>query len=370
MIGAGGTGGHVYPALSASESLLKSAETAPELVYVGTVGGFERPLVEHSGIPFQETVEVQAGPLNGVGLLKALVSAARLALGTLQSLGWLLRWRPAAILLTGGWANVPLALAAWLLRRPVLVYLPDIEPGLTVRVVARFAAQVAITVPDAAQYFRSGQTVVTGYPLRQQMRETTRTQGQQHFGLDPARRTLLIMGGSRGARSINIAIGEILSQLLQDGWQVVHITGELDWERSQEQVGALRDHPDYHAQAYLHEMGLALAAADLVVCRSGASTLGELPYFGIPAILVPYPYAWRYQKTNADYLADQGAALRLDDERMREELYPTIRGLAEDPSRLEVMRSQAQALGAAQGDGAARLASVLWALAKGEKRND
>jgi UDP-N-acetylglucosamine--N-acetylmuramyl-(pentapeptide) pyrophosphoryl-undecaprenol N-acetylglucosamine transferase len=153
---------------------------------------------------------------------------------------------------------LPVALAAWIFRIPVLIYLPDIEPGMTIKMLRRFARKVAITVPESARYFRDGQTVVTGYPLRESVREATREQGIEHFGLDPERKTLLIFGESRGSRAINVAIGDILTDVLDDGIQVIHLTGTLDWERTQEQIGALRDHEHYHACAYCDEIGLAL----------------------------------------------------------------------------------------------------------------
>ena len=153
----------------------------------------------------------------------------------------------------------------------------------------------------------------------------TRDRAINHFRLDPALKTLLVFGGSRGARNINVATGSQLERLLEADLQILHITGALDWERTLAQVGELREDPRYHAFPYLHsDMGLALAAADLAVCRAGASTLAELPQFGLPAILVPYPYAWRYQKVNADYLCERGAGVRLNDEELSEKLYDTV----------------------------------------------
>ena len=121
----------------------------------------------------------------------------------------------------------------------------------------------------------------------------------------------------------------------------------------------------YHPFSYLHEIGQALAAADLAVCRAGASTLGELPYFGLPALLVPYPHAWRYQRVNAQWLTSRGAGMELDDARLAEELVPTVQSLLADPRRLGQMRERARAL--ARPDAAARLAAELWALAEGEE---
>lgn len=365
MIAAGGTGGHVYPAIAVAEIL---GQRGAELSFVGSLGGFERPLLEEAGISFAHYDEVRAGPLHGVSPLRALISLANLVLGTVQAVRLLGRYKPQSLLLTGGWVGLPVAAAARLRGVPSLIYLPDIEPGLAIRILQRFAQRVATTVSDSAVYFPAGKTVATGYPVRAEMAEAARdpqqarADAQKRFSLDPSRRTLLVFGGSRGARSINLALLDILPELLADGWQVLHITGTLDWEQMQERKRAVTDSEDYHAYAYLHdEMALAFACADLVVCRSGASTLGELPLYSLPSILVPYPYAWRYQKVNAEWLAERGAAVVMVDAAMAETLLPTIRNLVQDSAQLDTMRAAAAAL--AQPEGAQNVARELLSLA-------
>ena len=156
---------------------------------------------------------------------------------------------------------------------------------------------------------------------------------------------LLVSGGSKGARSINRAVLANLTRLLPQA-QVVHLTGQLDWPEVEAAARSLPPElaPAYHAMPYLHEMGAALAAADLVISRAGASTLGEYPQFALPAILVPYPYAWRYQKVNASYLARQNAAVIVEDSALPEQLLPTVLGLLADETRLEGMRRAMAAL--------------------------
>jgi UDP-N-acetylglucosamine--N-acetylmuramyl-(pentapeptide) pyrophosphoryl-undecaprenol N-acetylglucosamine transferase len=361
LIAAGGTGGHVYPALAISEAALDLAPDAA-LSFVGSVGGMERTLVDESGLTFTHYDEVRAGPLHGVGLLKALGSLLQIALGTVQAFGLVRRYKPNALLMTGGWVNLPVALAAWALRVPSLIYLPDIEPGLAIKMLRGLATRVATTTEDSFVYFRTGQAAATGYPLRKDVLAARRDAATAHFKLDPARKTLLVFGGSRGARTINNAVLDILPELLASGLQVVHVTGTLDWPTVEAKRTALGNPADYHAFPYLHEdMGLAMAAADLAVCRSGASTLGELPYFGLPAILVPYPYAWRYQKVNAEYLVSRGAGVLMEDAAMPRDLLPTIRALVDEPGRLAQMREHARRL--ARPDGAVNAARELLRLA-------
>lgn len=326
--------------------------------FIGAAGGMERELVLESALDFEAYHEVFAGPLHGVNPLRAANSLARLGVGSIQSLVKLLQIRPRVILLTGGWANLPVALAARALGIPLVIYLPDIEPGLAIKVLQRFAAIIAISVETSAQYFPAGKTVVTGYPLQENRLIARREKALRRFALDSARRTLLVFGGSRGARSINIALAGHLGRLLDEGAQILHITGEQDWERALQDAGELADRPDYQAFPYLHDdMGLALAAADLVLCRAGASTLAELPLFGLPAILVPYPYAWRYQSVNAKYLCERGAAIQLNDEDLSADLYESVSALLHDDARLSEMSRRSRALG--KPDGAGVLARLL-----------
>jgi UDP-N-acetylglucosamine--N-acetylmuramyl-(pentapeptide) pyrophosphoryl-undecaprenol N-acetylglucosamine transferase len=291
-------------------------------------------------------------------------------LGLVEALGVVREWKPDVALVTGGFITAPAALAAWLQRVPVLVYLPDLEPALAVRFISRLAARIAVTAEESRAYFQrlgqTGKVIVTGYPTRPDLAVMPRAEAQQQLGLDPGRPTVLVTGGSRGARSINRAVVAALPDWLKD-YQVVHLSGQLDWseiEQAQAQLPPAQQ-AHYQARPYLHEMGWALAAADLVVSRAGASALGEYPLFGLPAVLVPYPYAWRYQKVNADYLVSRGAAVRLDDERLASELAPTVRGLLDDPARLAQMRAAARS--AARPGAAARIGEALAALADGRR---
>jgi undecaprenyldiphospho-muramoylpentapeptide beta-N-acetylglucosaminyltransferase len=364
-IAGGGTGGHVYPGLAVVRALGAEPDV-PEFLYVGGAGGVEERLATRAGLPF---VAVPAGGLHGLAPWQVVRNLVKLIRGWGAAYRLGRRERPAALFATGGYASVPVALAAWALRVPILVYLPDIEPGLAVRAIARLAARVAVVVEDSRSYFPARKVVVTGYPVRAGFHELDRATARVSLGLSPgddpaARPVLLVMGGSRGARSINRALGGVLEQVLELA-QVVHVSGELDWPWVAQRRDALPAllKARYRAFPYLHdEMGWALAAADLALSRAGASTLGELPFFGLPAVLVPYPYAWRYQRVNADWLASRGAAIRLDDKRLPEELLPTLRRLFDDRARLGEMRERMRAL--ARPDAAARLAAELHALAK------
>lgn len=366
MISAGGTGGGVYPALAVAGALRTLYRDSLTLTFVGARGDMAKRLVDDSNVSFDGYYEVLAGPLHGIPRLQQAFNVLKILIGVVQSLILVIRQRPQVLFLTGGWVGFPMAAACWLFRRPVVIYVPDIEPGLALKVLGRALARViAATVADTGQFYPGKRVVETGYPLRPEILDASREAGIAALQLDPARRTLLVWGGSRGARSINTAARQIAPDLIAHGLQIVHITGRLDWESTRAQVNTLSDADQAHYRLFdfLPDIGQALAAADLVISRAGASTLAEYPQLALPAILVPYPYAWRYQKVNADWLVERGAAVRLDDARLETDLLPLIRSLLDDPGRLDAMRAAMIAL--RRSDGAENIARLLAETAGG-----
>ncbi|MBN1483504.1 MAG: UDP-N-acetylglucosamine--N-acetylmuramyl-(pentapeptide) pyrophosphoryl-undecaprenol N-acetylglucosamine transferase [Chloroflexia bacterium] len=308
LIAGGGTGGHVYPALAVAAAL--PAESP--VLYVGTEGGMEAGLIEHSGLelPF---AAIPAAALRGRAPWTILRNLVVLVRGVREAGRRMAQFKPEVVLVTGGYSSVPVGVAARIRGIPLLLYLPDVVPGLAVRFLAHLASRVATSTPDAAAYLPRGDMVVSGYPVRPALWQTDRRQARAFFGLTEEEKVLLVYGGSRGARSINRALAADLEAFV-DSAAVVHICGrEGDevWlrERAAKLPDALRAR--YLLYPYLHRMHLAFAAADLAVCRAGASVLGELPAAGLPAVLIPYPYV--HQEENADYLLRQGAAVKIQD---------------------------------------------------------
>lgn len=311
--------------------------------YVASPGGMEVDLVQREGLPLELA---QTGQVRGRAPWVVVGNAIRMLVGAWQVRRWMREFGPDVVLLTGGYVGVPVALAARGCGVPVCIYLPDLEPGLAVRLLARLAQRVAVTADEVAQYFPRGKAVVTGYPVRRAVVEAKRAAACRKLGLDPEALTLLVTGGSRGARSINLAVSGAAERVLRQ-WQVVHITGHLDYEAVQAARAVLAPELQarYHVYAYLHEeMPAALAAADLVVARAGASVVGEFPVRGLPAVLVPYPYAGQHQEVNAAYLVARGAAVRVSDGRLTEELPDLLERLAAEPERLQEMAWRARAL--------------------------
>ena len=312
--------------------------------------------MRRAGIPFRA---IPAAGLHGVGLAAMPRNLARLARGFLAARTILRNFQPHALFFTGGYVAGPLALAGRGL--PSLLYVPDIEPGLALKGLARSASRIAVSTRDSQRYF-SRPVQVTGYPIRPELLDWDRGKGRRALGLDPELPTLLVWGGSKGARSINLAVVPELPFLLEKA-QVVHLTGQADWSVIETARAGLMSEQKgrYHAFPYLHgEMGAALASADLVVSRAGASILGEYPFFGLPAVLIPYPHAWRYQRTNAEYLAQRGAAVILKDEFLTLELRRTVADLLDNPAKLAAMRTAMRAL--AQPRAAQAIAGELLAL--------
>ncbi len=341
LICAGGTGGGVYPALAVYQALSTKYPGAKTL-WVGGQGGMEAELVKREGIPFDS---IPAAGLHGVGLRALPRNLTELARGAMAARRILREFQPTVLFFTGGFVAGPMAFAARLPaatsgRVPTLLYVPDVEPGVALKALAYFADRIAVTADDSQKYFRQ-KVLATGYPVRADLLRWTRPGARKALKLTEDLPVLLIMGGSKGARSINQAVVPQLPALL-DNAQIIHVTGQLDWENVQSETATLsQPHKRrYHAFPYLHEeMGAALAAADLAVARAGASTLGEMPLHGLPAILVPYPHAWRYQKVNADYLAQRGAAVILADEVLPQQLVRVITDLLQNPSKRRAMQA-------------------------------
>lgn len=319
----------------------------------------EAGLVQRAAVPFQS---IPAAGVHGVGLLRLPANLWRLFQGFLAAQRILAEFKPDVLFFTGGYVAAPMALAGR--RIPSLVYVPDIEPGLAIQFLARFATKIAITTDESRGFFQDPKKLtLTGYPLRANLRQWQRDEARALFNLESELPVLMVFGGSKGARSINMAVLQHLQNLLQRV-EIIHVTGELDWPHVQESAKQLPETlaKRYHPVPYLHEeMGAAYTCADLILSRAGASALGEFPAFGLPAILVPYPYAWRYQKVNADYLAKHGAAIVMEDARLSSGLYLTIEKLLETPEKLAAMREAMRGLNTSTA--AIQIAALLRELA-------
>jgi UDP-N-acetylglucosamine--N-acetylmuramyl-(pentapeptide) pyrophosphoryl-undecaprenol N-acetylglucosamine transferase len=295
----------------------------------------EADLVQRAGISF---TAIPSAGVHGVGVRAFPGNVMRLVRGTLNARGIIREFQPDVMFFTGGYVSVPIAVAGR--KYPIVLFVPDIEPGMALKFLARFANCITVTADESFAFFSKKANVIkTGYPVRPKFNNWNKENGMNKFGLSPNLPVLLVFGGSQGARSINNAMIPILPQLL-DRAQVIHISGAKNWKEIEQNLAAIPEtlRENYHPFPYLHEeMGAALAAADMVISRAGASVLGEFPHFNLPAILVPYPHAWKYQHVNADYLVRRGAAILMKDSDLNEKLLSIILDLLHAPDKLRTM---------------------------------
>jgi UDP-N-acetylglucosamine--N-acetylmuramyl-(pentapeptide) pyrophosphoryl-undecaprenol N-acetylglucosamine transferase len=329
---------------------------------VGNASGIEANLATKAGLPFEG---ISTASLRGSAPWALPSRLGKLAWGTSQSLQVIDRFAPQAILVTGGYVCAPLILAAWVRDVPGLMYLPDLTPGLAIRVLARFATRIAVSFPPSKDFFAPGKAELTGYPVRAELFKVNQQASRQRLGLDERETTLLVFGGSQGAHSINLAVSEVLIELLRI-CQVVHISGKADepWLKAQRDELHQALARKYRLHAYLHEEMIdALAAADLVVARAGAATTAEFPALGLPSILIPYPHAGRHQELNADHMVEKGAAVKIDDAELKKGvLLGTVTQLFEDREKLISLGDGARRL--AQPEATQRIAQLLREIAR------
>lgn len=350
----GGTGGHIYPALSVARCL-----DGHELLYVGSADGPEASIVPRAGLAFQSVPSRKLSRKLSPSTVAALAVSAW---GVLRAMALLRAWKPDVVLGTGGYASAGIMFAAAVLRIPTVVHEANVAPGRVNRLLAGLCNRVALTYAASERYFPAGKAVVTGVPVRPELAHADPARAIKECGLDPALPTLVVSGGSGGAQTLNRAVVEALPALGRLGIQVVHQTGKRLYEETRTAAGELPSF--YHLMPYVDDMPSLLAAAMLIVCRAGSSTLGEVTAVGLPAIAVPYPFAVAdHQTSNAQTLADAGAVVMVKDAEFDgARLVREVSALLASPERLAAMRSASRAQG--QPDAARKVAELLLATAR------
>jgi UDP-N-acetylglucosamine--N-acetylmuramyl-(pentapeptide) pyrophosphoryl-undecaprenol N-acetylglucosamine transferase len=371
ILAGGGTGGHVIPALAIANQLKKSY--GAEVLFIGTARGIENRLVPAAGYPLQL---VRVGALKNVSLVTRLKTAFDLPRAVWDAARMLNQFAPDVVIGVGGYASGPAMLAALVKHIPTLAFEPNVVPGFANRMVARFVSAAAVHFQETAKYFRHAE--VTGVPVRQAFFEIAVLETNQKRGEVP---TLLVFGGSQGAHAINEAMIRCLPVLRQEapGIHIIHQTGERDYNDAlaayrglQDSAGAPAASFTFEVFKFIEDMPAAFARADLVVCRSGASTVAEIAAAGKPAVFVPFPRAADdHQRVNAEALARAGAAVVVEESRLEGVwLAETIAALLQDAPRLQRMSAAARSLAHpnAAGDIAAMAARVAGIGERGEER--
>jgi UDP-N-acetylglucosamine--N-acetylmuramyl-(pentapeptide) pyrophosphoryl-undecaprenol N-acetylglucosamine transferase len=351
LLAGGGTGGHIYPALSIAEAI-KRRVPAVEFIFVGTEHGLEASLVPRSGYKL-ETIS-----LYGFQRRLSWRNCKNMVLlaGSMLAVQHILkRFQPDVVIGTGGYVCGPVLLMAAWAGIPTLVQEQNAFPGVTNRILGRFVDMVAVGYAAAAAKFsgHKARVVVSGNPVRQDLLPKDRAAALQFFGFQPEVPTILVTGGSQGARSINQAALTLHRRMAgRTDVQLLHVTGQADYDEVKKVLtneGLAVDDPAKGRLVlpYLHEMPLALAMTDLAISRAGAIGLAELMLLGIPSVLVPYPHASEnHQEINARALESQGAAVVVKDAELSGDLlYETVTALLADQERLQKMAAAAAGMG-------------------------
>ncbi|MDF2634990.1 MAG: UDP-N-acetylglucosamine--N-acetylmuramyl-(pentapeptide) pyrophosphoryl-undecaprenol, partial [Pelosinus sp.] len=316
IISGGGTGGHIYPAITIIKALQEKVKCC-EVLFIGTQGGLEADIIPKEGFDIQfidvSGFERRLTVKNIQTILKTMGSVW-------QSQKIIRKFKPDIVIGTGGYVCGPVLLAASLLKIPTMIQEQNVIPGITNKILSRFVDKIALGFSEAGQYFSNQSKIFfSGNPIRQEVMSATRAESIVALGLDPAKRTILISGGSRGARSINQAMLEVHQFFAgSKEIQLLHVTGQSEYNGivgNFNQCGIdITTAGNIIIKPYLYNMPQALAVADLAVFRAGAVGLAELTAKGIPSILVPYPYAAEnHQEFNAKAMEDQGAAILIRD---------------------------------------------------------
>jgi len=334
LIAGGGTGGHVFPALALGSALAARGRT---VAFAGTADGLEARVVPPAGFPFSALPGRQA---RGGGALKVATSLAATARGVVAAGRLLARTRPALVVGVGGYASVATVLAARLRRIPVVLLEQNTVPGAANRLLGKLAVRICLGFAEAASYFPVGRTVHTGNPVRPEVLAGSSTPKPDGLGL-------LVFGGSQGAHRLNQALLAALGALdaSAPALAITHQTGTADLELVRAGYAALGR--PARVVAFLDDMGGAYDAADVVVARAGAMSCAEITARGLPAILMPYPFAADdHQRHNAEVLARAGAAdVVLDDEAAPAKLADVFRAMVGDAGRRARMAEASRALG-------------------------
>jgi UDP-N-acetylglucosamine--N-acetylmuramyl-(pentapeptide) pyrophosphoryl-undecaprenol N-acetylglucosamine transferase len=338
VIAGGGTGGHLFPGIAVAEEFLRR-DPGNRILFIGTERGLEKKVLGGLGLPLR-TIPVEG--IKGRGPARAAGALGKIPAGLVASFRILRAFRPAIVLGVGGYASGPAVLAARIMGTATAIAEQNAFPGLTNRMLGRFADRIFLSFTASQRWFPARRTQITGNPIRAAFLEERPPEGRN----DP-RFTVLIFGGSQGAHAINRFVGEALDDLrhLKDRFRFIHQAGEKD----REVVAAVYREGDFTAEVspFITDMAAAYRAADLLICRAGATSIAEITAGGKAAILIPFPFAVNdHQTKNAEILARAGAAEMIAEKDLSGELLASaIERLSRNPEVVRKMEAAAAALG-------------------------
>lgn len=369
LISGGGTGGHIYPALAVAREL--RARYNADILYLGDANGLETKIVPAAGLPM---VTITAGKLRRYLSLQTFTDIGRIPVGMMQALRHVQNFGPDVAFTSGGYVSVPAGLAARVEGVPLVMHQQDVPPNLANRLLTPFATRISVSFADSLRYFPRRRTTLAGNPVREEILAMVGADPALYkgrLGFSPDLPLLLVTGGSQGARHLNQVVVSALPELLMR-CQVLHVSGSLTFEATRQAAEKrLANLPAlwsrYQLYPYLDkEMPAALAASDVALCRSGASTLTELAALGRPSVLVPLPpgFTGSPQAINAEMFRRAGAAeMVLDRDLTPETLGAALYPLLDNTARRTLMASAVRSLG--HPEAAATLATIVAEAAQG-----
>jgi len=362
VIAGGGTGGHIYPGIAIAEELQKrNIENA--ILFIGTEDGLERDVIsrERFSLKFIRSKKVTRKLSFGL-----LLVPFHVLVGFFQAREILKEYAPDIVISTGGYVSFPVVLAAATLRLPVLLHEQNTIPGLTNRLCQIFARRVTVSYPGSISYFRKNKTVLTGNPVRREVLNAIRSVSRQKLNLDQKRKTVLVIGGSLGARRINEMVVDLMDYFTGEGIQVLHVVGQRDYGwvagrtanrlidfetevpiiKGKKRQMTIAKHKLYHAIPFMYNIWDGLAASDLVVSRAGATILAEITLRGLPSIIIPFPYsAEGHQAKNASVMGAAGASIVIEESKLSSDvLRQSIRMVLDDIGRSRSMSEASKKL--------------------------
>ncbi|MGY3778849.1 undecaprenyldiphospho-muramoylpentapeptide beta-N-acetylglucosaminyltransferase [Isobaculum melis] len=361
IVSGGGTGGHIYPALALIRKM-KELDSELEVLYIGTEKGLERKIVEKEGLPFK-AIEI-SGFKRSLSL-ENFKTIYRFLKSVSDSKKIVKEFKPDVVIGTGGYVCGPIVYAAAKLGVPTLIHEQNSVAGVANKFLAHYVDKIAICFEEAANDFPENKVVLTGNPRGEEVIGLSKSKILESYGLVANQPTLLIFGGSRGALKLNRSFIEAYPEFAKRAYQVLVVTGEVHYEQVKNDIEALHiQAPNLSIQPFVYNMPEIYANVDVVLGRSGATTIAEITALGIPSILVPSPYVTNdHQTKNARSLIQHGAALALtEDELSGETLIKVVDELMLNPNKRNEMAQQAEKLG--MPDAATRLAKMIQEMKK------
>lgn len=333
IVSGGGTGGHIFPAVAIANAIQDKYPQA-QILFVGAKGKMEMEKVPKAGYPIKG---LWISGLQRSLSLNNLLFPFKVIHSLYKSIQIIKEFKPHIAIGVGGFASGPLLQAAVWKRIPTLIHESNSYPGITNKILGKYVQKICVAFPNMDKYFPKDKLVITGNPVRKELvnTENKKQQATEFFKLDTQKPCILVIGGSQGARSINLAVDAALEKLVELGYQLIWQTGESYSATAQQRIAQINS-PLLQSSAFIYQMDLAYAAADLVISRAGAMSITEIALLKKPSILVPFPFAAEdHQTKNAMALVENKAAILVKDNEVQQQLLPQLQALLNSPEALK-----------------------------------